>query len=182
VKLHADATAVLTAHHPDGDAQRRLRDEYLEHLAARPDALSRSAAPAHLTASAAVMDATATFTLLVLHPKAGLWLQPGGHCEPTDTTLAGAALREAREESGILELRIIGGPVHLDRHRAPCGVEHHLDVMFAAVAPAGAVPIRSAESLEVAWFPADALPEPTDDAVRAVVRAALDRVRQRDAD
>ena len=39
--------------------------------------------------------------LLTLHRKVGRWLQLGGHCEPADTTLAGAALREATEESGL---------------------------------------------------------------------------------
>ena len=55
--------------------------------------------------------------LLTLHRKGGFWAQFGGHCEPSDTTLADAALREAREESGIEELRLVGdGPVDLDRH------------------------------------------------------------------
>lgn len=182
MSLHADATAVLSAHEPSCATQQQLRSDYLAALAARPDALSRQCAPAHLTAGAAVIDSTGTRTLLVHHPKVGLWLQPGGHCEPTDATLADVALREAREETGIAELRIVGGPVLLDRHRAPCGVEHHLDVMFAAVAPPDAVPVRSAESIDVRWFDtemllADELPEPTDDAVRTLVRLALDRVR-----
>ena len=38
--------------------------------------------------------------LLTLHAKAGQWFQLGGHCEPGDATLAGAATREAAEESG----------------------------------------------------------------------------------
>jgi hypothetical protein len=72
--------------------------------------------------------------------------------------------------------------VLLDRHRAPCGVEHHLDVMFAAVAPPDAVPIPSAESFDVRWFDteallAEAVPEPTDDTVRTLVRLAIERVR-----
>ncbi len=39
--------------------------------------------------------------LLTLHKTVDRWLQLGGHCEPGDTTLAGAALREAAEESGL---------------------------------------------------------------------------------
>jgi ADP-ribose pyrophosphatase YjhB (NUDIX family) len=91
--------------------------------------------------------------------------------------LAAAALREATEETGIVGLRLAGGPVHLDRHRAPCGTEHHLDVMFAMVAPGGAQPTVSPESADVRWFSVTELPEPTDDAVRALVRAAAERVR-----
>jgi 8-oxo-dGTP pyrophosphatase MutT (NUDIX family) len=175
--LHADATAVLTAFGPDSADQIELRTQYLAHLAAHPDAMLRSCAPAHLTAGAAVLDAAAERVLLVLHRKVGLWLQPGGHCEPDDASLAAAALREATEETGIAGLRLAGGPVHLDRHRAPCGVEHHLDVMFAMVAPDGAQPTVSPESTDVRWFSVTDLPEPTDDAVRALVRVAGARVR-----
>ena len=39
--------------------------------------------------------------LLTLHPRVGQWLQLGGHCEPDDATIADAAAREGREESGI---------------------------------------------------------------------------------
>ena len=179
MSLHAEATAVLTAYQPYSPDQVRLRQDFLAHLGSHPDALLRTCLPAHLTASAAVVDGSAERVLLVLHRKVGLWLQPGGHCEPTDISLSGAALREATEETGVAGLRVVGGgPVHLDRHRAPCGAEHHLDVMFALVAPDGAVPAVGAESADVRWFAVGELPEPTDDAVRAVVRAAVEGVRR----
>ena len=122
------------------------------------------------------MNADRTRVLLCLHRKVGIWLQFGRHIETADQTLADAALREAQEESGITALTLLdASPARLDRHSAPCagGARHHLDVQFVAVAPAGAAPVASAESLDVAWFEADALPDETDDAVRALVNEAL---------
>jgi 8-oxo-dGTP pyrophosphatase MutT (NUDIX family) len=178
-RLHSDAVAVLTAYRAADARQVELRETYLAHLRAHPDAMWRTCAPAHLTASTLVVDEAGERVLLALHRKAGLWLQMGGHCEAGDATLADAALREAREESGLLDLRLLPGPVLLDRHPAPCSpaVEHHYDVMYAAVAPRGALEEVSAESLALGWFPAGGLPSPTDDAVRALVAAAVTRVR-----
>jgi 8-oxo-dGTP pyrophosphatase MutT (NUDIX family) len=176
--LHADAVAVLTAYVPADERQATLRDDYLWLLAERPDATWRECLPAHLTASAVVLDAAGERALLVLHGKAHKWLQMGGHCEPADPSMAAAALREAREESGVGGLRLLGdGPVLLDRHPAPCAAEWHYDVMYAALAPAGADGVVTEETLGIGWFPPDALPEPTDDAVRALVAAALARFR-----
>ena len=79
--------------------------------------------------------------MLTLHPIVGRWLQTGGHCESHDATLADAALREAREETGIQDLALDPVPVLLSRHEVPCGPlrpSHHLDVQFVAVAPADA--------------------------------------------
>jgi 8-oxo-dGTP pyrophosphatase MutT (NUDIX family) len=142
-----------------------MRLRFLEHLFDHADGLSRSCAPAHITASALIVSPERGEVLLVLHAKAGSWLQTGGHCEPGDPTLAAAALREATEESGIAGLTLTEAPVRLDRHPAPCRrgvVEHHLDVQYLAIAPPGARPTRSAESLGLAWFPFDALPSPSD--------------------
>jgi 8-oxo-dGTP pyrophosphatase MutT (NUDIX family) len=160
--LHDDAVRVLTGWAaPDAD-QDRLRQAYLRHLRAHHDALSRSCLPAHLTASVLVLDPSATRVLLTHHRKGGFWGQLGGHCEPGDATLAAAALREGVEESGLRGLRLVGdGPVDLDRHLlssafGACG--EHLDVRYAAVAPAGAEPVVSDESHDVAWFAVDDLP------------------------
>ena len=159
---------------PD-QAQEGLRRAFLARLDESPDALRREGRPSHVTASAVVLDAARTSVLLVLHAGTGLWLQPGGHVEDADASLPAAALREAVEETGICDLRLLDErPVHLERHPAPCGAEHHLDVRFAVLAGDGAVPVVSDESLDVAWFGLDALPVQRGVDLQSLVAAVRD--------
>lgn len=178
--LHADAVATLTSWSAPDTDQERLRELYLAVLSERGDAMYRSSRPDHLTGSVLVFSADRTQVLLTLHGKAGLWLQTGGHCEESDTTLAGAALREGVEESGIAELVIDPVPVLLSRHAVPFCVPggHHLDVQLVAVAPEGAAAVRSEESEDLRWFDVDDLPANTDDDVRRLVSAGARRLRE----
>lgn len=165
MSLHADALDTLTGWRPNDRGQESLRQAFLGFLAARPDACRRSCAAGHITASAIVLDAGEEHVLLTLHPRVGAWLQLGGHCEPADRTLAGAALREATEESGIAALRIAPTPVHLDVHPITCSLgvpTRHFDVRFVVHAPVGAQPVRSAESVDLRWWPVAALPPDPD--------------------
>ena len=178
--LHADALALLEGWRAPDDGQERVRRRYVEHLRAHPDGLTRGCRPDHITASTLVLNAAGDAVLLTLHAKAQQWFQLGGHCEPEDETLAGAALREATEESDLAGLELDPEPVQLSEHAVPfCGPDgdvHHLDVRFVAVAPADAVHAVSEESLDVRWWPVDALPEPEADLLELV---ALARARVR---
>ncbi len=138
--LRDDARGVLSGWTAPDDEQDRLRQLYVAHTETYADAMSRECHPDHLTASAIIFSADHQRVLLTLHRVIKRWLQTGGHCEPDDATLAEAALREGREESGIGDLVIDPVPVLLSRHEVPCGPirpAHHLDVQYVAVAPAG---------------------------------------------
>jgi 8-oxo-dGTP pyrophosphatase MutT (NUDIX family) len=149
VSLHDDAVLALKNY----EDQAELRQLYLDHLAGHPDGMWKSCEAGHVTASALVIEPERGRVLLTLHKKLGMWLQMGGHCEPGDTTLARAALREATEESGIQGLTLLpGGPVRLDRHPIPAPCNWHLDVQYAALAPSAAVAQISDESLDLRWF------------------------------
>ncbi|MET9466708.1 NUDIX hydrolase [Streptomyces sp. NPDC006544] len=175
--LYDDAVHTLKEYAADGD-QAALRDVYLAHLAAHPDGVYKPCGAGHLTGSALVVDPARGRVLLTLHKKLGMWLQMGGHCEPGDTTLAGAALREAVEESGIADgLTLLpGGPVRLDRHPIPAPCNWHLDVQYAALAPAGALEAISDESLDLRWFAYEEVAAVADASVVRLVEAARARL------
>lgn len=182
MSLHADAVATLTAWRPPTPRDEALRARFLAHLDARSDATTRDCFPDHLTAGTLVMAPAGDAVLLNHHRKAGAWFAFGGHPEPGDDTLAGVALREAHEESGLADLAFDPVPLNLDEHAVdfcdPRGTVHHLDVRFLATAPADAAHRASPESLAVRWWPVGALPELSPD-MRTLLDAARTRLAAR---
>ena len=174
--LHHSAVSTLVGWAAPDAEQDSLRHTLLAFLDAAPDACLRKSVPGHLTASTLLLDHTASHVLLTLHPRVGRWIQLGGHCEPTDATIQAAAMREAREESGIEHLSMDPAPLALHTHPITCSLgvpTRHLDVRFLAIAPEGSVAVRSEESDDLRWWPVDALPENAErDTVGQLVRLA----------
>ena len=174
--LDADLRELLSGWVAPTAEQEALRRDYLAHLDAHEQASAKAGPPAHFTASCLVVDEPRERVLLTLHRKAGRWLQFGGHIEASDPGVAAAARREAVEESGLPagSLRLLPELAQLDRHALGSGFTRcteHLDLRWVAVAEAGAEPVVSPESIDVAWWPVAALPPDTDASIRALVSA-----------
>lgn len=178
MSLHASTVRVLREWTTPDDGQDALRHALLAFLDARPDACQRACVPGHITASTLVLAPGTGDILLTLHPRIGRWVQLGGHCEETDADIHAAALREAEEESGIEGLRLDPELAAIHVHPLTCSLgvpTRHLDLQFVAHAPAGAQIAISDESLDLKWWPADALPPGIDPGLRQLVAAATRR-------
>ncbi len=174
----AFARAIVADYVPRNAEQAAQRERILAFIAAHPDdAHRRECAPGHLTGATLVVDAARERVLLHHHAKLDRWLQFGGHADG-DANLRGVAWREMVEESGIAPALLSVAPIDLDVHVIPARKnepEHlHLDVRYLAIAPAGAVAVRSDESRALAWFsPAECDGLGLDDSVLRLIELAF---------
>ena len=117
--------------------------------------------PGHFTASAFLLSPNQQEICLIYHGKLHLWLQPGGHIEPTDIGVVEAAKREVMEETGNLDFALfdIRNPIFdLDIHTIPespkrnAPAHDHFDVrmLFQAHSP---TLVAGDDALDARWVP-----------------------------
>jgi ADP-ribose pyrophosphatase YjhB (NUDIX family) len=121
----------------------------------------------HITASTWIVDAAHVNTLLTHHAKLNKWVQLGGHTDEGEPW-AEAALREAREESGLSKLRFVDdGLFDLDIHEIPARPDTpahwHYDLRFLVEADPAEALVISEESRDLAWVPMSRLGDYTEE-------------------
>ena len=129
----------------------------------------------HVTASAIVVGASGV--VLHLHKRLNIWLQPGGHIDDGES-IQDAALREAREETGLVVSHPKDGArfIHLDVHPGPRG-HTHLDVRYLLIASNQTFAPVEGESMQVKWFDWDAALVTAEDGARGAILAARKIIR-----
>lgn len=178
--LPADVRRLVTSFAPksarDADAQR----DFAVHFPDDRGPVRRDDGPSHATASAFVFDPSLTRTLLVFHGKGRFWVQPGGHLEDGDVSIADAALRELREETGVTASVSDPFVYDLDHHALSAAFGRcasHLDIGVAVVVTEDSPLLVSEESEDVRWWPVDALPDDVPEGFERRVRGLLDPLR-----
>jgi 8-oxo-dGTP pyrophosphatase MutT (NUDIX family) len=99
--------------------------------------------PGHITCTALVIHPSEPRVLMMHHHRLHRWLLPGGHVESSDKSLAGAAAREALEETNVqldpaFEPVLVGIDVHgiPPKREEPYHLHHDLIWCFRAVSEA----------------------------------------------
>ncbi|GAA1237165.1 NUDIX hydrolase [Streptomyces rhizosphaericus] len=155
----SDALAAYLERYPD---EVELLSQPMQMLASGENFASRRSFPMHVTVGALLVRGGCEI-LLIGHRAYGITLQPGGHPEPTDTTLVGAAVRELSEETGLDAAAVFLAdpvPAYVEYERVPARPEkgepdhYHLDIGFAFTTDHADVgQIQEAEVTGAAWYP-----------------------------
>ena len=160
--------------HPDN---RENASRLLQFVQQTPDCFKREHQAGHITGSAWLLNPTGDKALLTLHRKLRIWVQPGGHADG-DPDVLRVACREAAEESGITDLRVLDAEIFdVDIHTIPARPatgepEHlHYDVRYLLQAGHEQFAI-SDESDALGWFTREEISHLTPPADTATLRLA----------
>lgn len=123
---------LLGEHVPSDPAEARHRADVVGFAARWPNPFDRHLEVGHLTGSAFIVD-PAGHLLLTHHRRLDIWVQLGGHAE-AERRADEVAMREAREESGLPDLRFS------PRLTFPDGAPRLLDVDVHAIPARGVEP------------------------------------------
>lgn len=143
-------------------------------IKSEPSCFLRECLLGHVTGSAFVVNSDFSKVLFTYHAKLKKWLQLGGHCDG-DFIVHNVAMREANEESGILNLEFIDFlnfpkiftsedllqqtpvPFDIDIHIIPARINEpthkHFDIRYLLIAKEDENIIISEESLDLKWIP-----------------------------
>lgn len=157
---------LLEKHSPIDDIESKMKNETIEFVNANTDCFKRELLIGHVTGSAWIVNDTRTHVLMMHHRKLNQWFQPGGHCDG-DSDVLKVALKEANEETGLENLKVVDGEIYdVDVHQIPerkgVPAHYHYDVRFLIEADMNEPLIVTEESNDLAWVSLEKISDHND--------------------
>ena len=176
LRMNSNRLIDMLAAHVPHDADERVHCANIVAFVLRNPASwwQRETRDGHVTASAWVLNVAGTHALLLHHAKLDCWVQPGGHLDADDASVAAGAMREAYEETGLDSLQFADEKLFdVDVHQIPArGAEPahlHYDLRYRIISPSMGATISN-ESLGARWVLLTSLTTP--DHERSIARMA----------
>ncbi|MHC1747138.1 MAG: NUDIX hydrolase [Cellulosilyticaceae bacterium] len=162
-------TKQIVAYEPQNEQEIGDKRVILDYIETFPDnILLRSNVFAHLTSSGFIMNENLDKILMIHHNIYNTWAWTGGHADG-DTDLLYIALKEATEETGVVNVRALDGKInsidilpvwgHMKNGRY-VSAHLHLNASYILIADENdALCINEDETTGVKWVPIDKITE-----------------------
>jgi 8-oxo-dGTP pyrophosphatase MutT (NUDIX family) len=157
---------LLERYAPSDTAEQLHREQMMTFVQQQPRCFERELEIGHITASGWLLSADGKRVLLTHHAKLNMWVHLGGHCDG-DADVLRVAMKEAQEESGILQIVPVSDHIFdIDIHPIPAykqtPAHQHYDVRFLLRVVGDEQYVISHESHELRWVDQDRAALPTN--------------------
>lgn len=151
----------LEQYRPFNEQEARDREELLRRIRSGEELYTRDNPAAHFTASAWVVSPNRDQVLMAYHNLYDSWAWLGGHADG-ERDLLSVAMREVREESGLVQLRPVFRDIYSleiltvnghEKHGRYVSSHLHLNLTYLLEAdPAAPLRCKPDENSRVGWF------------------------------
>lgn len=151
----------LEQYRPFNEQEARDREELLRRIRSGEELYTRDNTAAHFTASAWVVSPNRDQVLMAYHNLYDSWAWLGGHADG-ERDLLSVAMREVREESGLVQLRPVSQDIYSleiltvnghEKHGRYVSSHLHLNLTYLLEAdPAAPLRCKPDENSRVGWF------------------------------
>ena len=155
----------IEAYQPWNEQESADREVLLARMRRGEELYTRDNPDAHLTASAWVVSPDRKQVLMAYHNLYGSWAWLGGHADG-ERDLLSVALREVREESGLVQLRPVSRDIYSleiltvnghEKHGRYVSSHLHLNLTYLLEAdPEAPLRCKPDENSRVGWFSPEA--------------------------
>ena len=178
----------IKSYKPYNEQEKRDKEMILEYIKTFDDVLTRRNKMCHFTASNWIINKERTKVLMIYHNIYKSWAWTGGHADG-ESNLLHVAIREAKEETGLEDLKILSDGIYgiqivtVDSHikRGEFVSSHlHLDCCFLLEADENEVlKIKEDENSGVKWIDIDKAIEITkEEKMKPIYKKLINKVKR----